>query len=262
MYNSNQNAGPAQRFCAFSKTSDARHCKTMMLRAEEEIISRIADAVTASARASMKANKSVHLHQAMADAVINQLLHPSATSAATTGHQPALIAVLDKHEYSDGGRLIDTFGNSYTLDQAANLIMADTGWLVIADRNANLVANFQIRNRFASENQRMAAIIEQVTCAVPGCHQLSKDGQIHHIQAYKHGGPTRQDNLTGVCRVHNGLNDDDPNRPAKYGRIERDSQSKRPGWKPPGREDILLQEGPLADYDGRALVNRALQRTG
>ena len=255
----NGEATKAERFCAFSTRTDARGCKTMTLRGEETIISQIADAMQAAAYPAKKRNKKLTINQAMADVVINRLLLASGEDGAPLPHQPALIAVLDKYEYCDGGKLVDSFGTVFSLEEAANLIMADTGWLVIADKNADLVANFNIKNRYATENQRMAAVIEQITCAVPGCTKLTKDSQIHHIHAYSRGGPTIQSNLTGLCPVHNGRNDDNPGR-ARNGRIARSPATKRAGWKPPGWDKLLVNDGPLADNDGRALINRALKR--
>lgn len=214
--------------------------------------------------------------------------------------------MLNEHEYVNPttgaaeGYLADSFGNTFTVQEAAELIMADTGWLVIADKNANVVANFNIRNRVATQNQRMAAVIEQITCGWPGCHNLIKDGQVHHMHAYKHGGRTSQENLTGLCKHHNGRNDDDLDKP-RNGHMERDPLTKRVGWKPPGSSvgrdrppsgdtaasrgappgggessgrngppsgDTAASRGaplqfndlPIHNLDGRALINRALNR--
>ena len=252
------------RFLAFSSRPDATGCKQMVLKAEEQVINVIQDGIQNAARANMKAaseNSHLTINQAMADVVINELTGAAtALTTASTSHQPALIAVLDKHEYESNDRLVDSFGNTFTLKEAADLILADTGWLVIADKNANVVANFNITNRTATSNQRMAAIIEMVTCAVPGCHKLVKDSQIHHIQAYKHGGRTSQENLVGLCPYHNGTNDDDPDKLPLNGRIERDPTTGRPGWKPPGQPGLRFNDLPVHKYDGRALINRALER--
>ena len=254
----NPPATKAGRFCAISKDPDAAGYKHLLLRAEEHIINNISDVILKKARLAQKTNPTVHLHQAMADSAIAALLNQQSTKQSPAPHQPALIAVLDKFEYAEGGTLVDTFGNTFTLHEAAQLLLADTGWLAIADKNADLIATFNIKNRFATPNQRMAAIIETVTCAMPGCRRLVKDGEIHHIDAYQHGGPTRQDNLIGLCRVHNGRNDDNPDRPPRNGRIVRDPTTKRAGFKPPGSADIYFSDGPIAAHDGRSLINRAL----
>ena len=298
----NQPASRKNRYLAFSKNPDATGCKSMMLKAEEQIINQIKDTVLAAGteklgnarrEAEVLGRRShMTINQAMADVVIAHMLGAedgagasSGSSQATgdtaddglaTAHQPALIAVLNQHEYVDGGYLADSFGNTFTLQEAAELIMADTGWLVIADKNANVVANFNIKNRVATQNQRMAAVIEQITCGWPGCHNLVKDSQIHHMHAYKHGGRTSQENLTGLCRYHNGRNDDDRNHP-RNGHMERDPNTKRVGWRPPGKssggnsppghatgkagltdEKLQFNDLPIHNLDGRALINRAL----
>ncbi|MBX4390515.1 HNH endonuclease, partial [Mycobacterium tuberculosis] len=51
------------------------------------------------------------------------------------------------------------------------------------------------------------------------CRHGAYGAEIHHVQAWKHGGCTNMDNLVPLCRYHNRINDDDPWRTSR-GRIE------------------------------------------
>ena len=73
--------------------------------------------------------------------------------------------------------------------------------------------------RFANQKQRDLARATTPVCPVPGCHRAADLCQVHHIQAWKHGGPTNMRNLTMLCRYHNRVNDDD-DWVRRRGRIE------------------------------------------
>lgn len=91
--------------------------------------------------------------------------------------------------------------------------------------------NLYRAKRTASEKQRLMAWAENPTCAWPDCHKPAEDCQIHHLHAWKHGGMTNPENLVTLCRYHNGINNDDPTKPTRRGRMERrDGEIK---WSPP-----------------------------
>ncbi|AQQ14948.1 HNH endonuclease [Corynebacterium glaucum] len=73
--------------------------------------------------------------------------------------------------------------------------------------------------RLANQKQRDLARISMPICPVPGCRHGADSCEIHHIKAWKHGGETNIANLAPLCRYHNRVNDDDPQR-RKRGRIE------------------------------------------
>ena len=81
--------------------------------------------------------------------------------------------------------------------------------------------NLYRTSRFASEKQRLMAAAENPTCPWPPCNHPADKSQIHHLQAWKHGGMTNADNLTVCCPYHNGVNQDDPNAPPLRGRLAR-----------------------------------------
>ncbi|WP_394282164.1 HNH endonuclease [Corynebacterium sp.] len=57
-------------------------------------------------------------------------------------------------------------------------------------------------------------------CAGINCSVGADDCQNHHIEAFKHGGPTTLGNSTKLCGFHNGRNDDDRDKPM-YGHVEK-----------------------------------------
>lgn len=76
-------------------------------------------------------------------------------------------------------------------------------------------------SRTANRKQRLLAMSEHATCAWDGCQRPVEECEMHHIQAWKHGGPTNMANLVPLCSFHNAWNDDDPLAPSRHGRIER-----------------------------------------
>lgn len=78
--------------------------------------------------------------------------------------------------------------------------------------------------RHANDKQRLLAMAENLVCPWPGCNIEADRCQVHHIDAYKNGGHTTPENLTMLCKYHNGVNNDDPDNRARgknKGRVER-----------------------------------------
>ena len=74
--------------------------------------------------------------------------------------------------------------------------------------------------RFASFKQRILATAENLVCPWPDCGVPADRCQVHHIDAHKNGGQTNPENLTMLCKYHNGANDDDAGK-RKRGRMRR-----------------------------------------
>ena len=106
--------------------------------------------------------------------------------------------------------------------------------------------------RFANRKQRLLAELENPVCPWPGCNQPADSCQIHHIDAWKHGGPTDQPNLCTVCGYHNGVNDDDPHT-SRRGRLVR--YHGEVFWVPPGGGPPRRNEHPTAALGAMRLVN-------
>ena len=78
--------------------------------------------------------------------------------------------------------------------------------------------NLYDTERFANQKQRDMACMVSPVCAFPGCRHGALGSEIHHVEAWKHGGYTNMNNLVPLCKYHNRINDDDPWR-TKRGRI-------------------------------------------
>ena len=89
--------------------------------------------------------------------------------------------------------------------------------------------------RVATDKQRMMAAAENPRCAWPGCNQPADLSQIHHLTAWSRGGETNMKNLVVCCAYHNGINDDDPNKPTGRGYVFRmkDGIGYIPPWGAP-----------------------------
>ncbi|WP_415684524.1 HNH endonuclease signature motif containing protein, partial [Corynebacterium frankenforstense] len=83
-------------------------------------------------------------------------------------------------------------------------------------------SNLYRTRRFANGKQRTMLGATFGVCAHPECNQPAEFCQADHDIAWVRGGMTNIDNLTPLCRYHNGANDDDPEGPVRHGRIERD----------------------------------------
>ena len=94
--------------------------------------------------------------------------------------------------------------------------------------------NLYRTQRFANQKQRDLARAVTPVCPVPGCRHGAEACEIHHIQAWKHGGETNLANLVPVCRYHNRINDDDqPITGRSNGRGRIDTTHGRPSWVSP-----------------------------
>lgn len=80
--------------------------------------------------------------------------------------------------------------------------------------------NLYREQRRANSKQRDLARLTLTVCPVPGCRQPADNCEVHHMTAWSRGGETNMANLAPVCRYHNRVNDDDPDKPSR-GRIER-----------------------------------------
>ena len=90
--------------------------------------------------------------------------------------------------------------------------------------------NLYRTQRLANDKQRALARAVTPGCPVPGCRHAADACEIHHITAWQHGGETNINNLSPLCRYHNRVNDDDPQR-ARRGRIE--TVDAQPLWHSP-----------------------------
>ncbi|MDU7512557.1 MAG: HNH endonuclease signature motif containing protein, partial [Corynebacterium sp.] len=102
--------------------------------------------------------------------------------------------------------------------------------------------NLYRTERMASEKQRLMAAAENPVCPWPACNYPADKCQVHHLQAWRHGGETNMSNLATCCPYHNGVNDDDPNAPPVRGRLVR--RRGRVVWQPPWADTAASPSSP------------------
>ena len=88
--------------------------------------------------------------------------------------------------------------------------------------------NLYRTRRHASVKQRLMASAEQPVCAWPGCRQGASRCEVHHLKAWKHGGMSNPENLTMLCRYHNGVNGDGSSPRGRIARVDG-----KVTWVPP-----------------------------
>lgn len=103
--------------------------------------------------------------------------------------------------------------------------------------------NLYRTERLANRKQRDLARAAMPVCPFPGCRQGADLCEIHHIEAWSRGGETNLANLSPLCRYHNRVNDDDPER-ARRGRIE--NVAGTPTWCSPGGFAVANPYHPFA----------------
>lgn len=67
--------------------------------------------------------------------------------------------------------------------------------------------------------------------------------QVHHLVPWKAGGAADPPNLTMLCAYHNGVNDDDPDKPTGAGYVFRLRGTV--GWVPPAGRSRLPPSRPI-----------------
>ncbi|MEJ6014149.1 HNH endonuclease signature motif containing protein [Corynebacterium sp. H127] len=174
-----------------------------------------------------------------------QALHQWLTRKLTTpgqqsehSYKPVLLMPVDSSLAWDRGHLVTADGARVNPLELLKAQLEDTGWALQTalddDGVAHAITVARIQNtRNSTGEHRMIAALETLVCAWPGCHRVAAECQAHHIQAFREGGETSWDNVTPLCAVHNGMNDDVPERVAN-GRIVRGNggypgRQRRPG---------------------------------
>ncbi|WP_408932543.1 HNH endonuclease signature motif containing protein [Corynebacterium sp. YSMAA1_1_D6] len=97
---------------------------------------------------------------------------------------------------------------------------ASIGYATIVHPVEGPVNSYRVE-RHANWKQRLTLCAETQTCSRPGCNKPADYCQVHHIIPWQAGGLTNIKNLTFLCAYHNGINDDDPNKPTGRGYVFR-----------------------------------------
>ena len=188
--------------------------------------------------------------QAYAKALAHKLTSTDAGGGQQELFGPMFMIATDCHFHADG-KISTTDGALVDIRDVVDEKIAATGWAAVTGTSDDspvipLVGAFvKVHRRLASPPQRLAAILETLVCAWPGCDVAGTKCQIHHITAYQHGGLTTGLNLTALCKQHNGENDDNPHQNCN-GRIERDPHTGRPGFRRYPEQPLIFNNEPVA----------------
>lgn len=149
-------------------------------------------------------------------------------TASVSGHttyKPVLLLPVDSSLTLERGYLVTADGARVNPTELLEQQLDSTGWALQTALDASGVAQVAtvapIQNtRFSSGTHRMIAALETLVCSWPGCHRVAAECQSHHIDSFVSGGTTSWENLTPLCAIHNGRNDDAPEK-VRNGRIVR-----------------------------------------
>ena len=198
-------------------------------------------------------NPTLQYDQAYAQALIHKLTtsDSDAGNADSEGLFGPMFMIPTTCHFHNDGTITTTDGAHVNILEVVNEKIADTGWAAVTGTTDDsptipLVTGLvKVRRRFASEPQRLAAILEHLVCTWPGCDIPAAKCQIHHLTAYNHGGLTTGINLAPLCKHHNGKNDDNPDQ-HRNGHIERDPQTGRPGLRRHPNQPLEFNNHPLS----------------
>ncbi|WP_411708771.1 HNH endonuclease signature motif containing protein [Corynebacterium sp. LaCa116] len=161
----------------------------------------------------------------------NDLLDAAKTAVldGTAGAKPAVhaqvVVTLDEFDRiinGDGDEIELQLTNGGRMTGAEFLThkFASIGYATIVHPIEGPINSYDLQ-RHASWKQRLTLCAETQTCSRPGCNKPADYCQVHHIIPWQAGGLTNIKNLTFLCAYHNGINDDDPNKPTGRGYVFR-----------------------------------------
>lgn len=213
----------------------------------EHTAARIDTILDAAARKLIKKTPKLAYDHAYATALHNAIVGNQHTPERFS---PMFMIATDLRFHADG-TIATTDGALANLKDVIDTELAPTGWAAVIATNDNnqpvvaTLAQTHITDRFAGTDIRLKSIIETLVCAWPGCDTPAIQCQAHHIHPYYLGGPTTQDNITPLCHRHNGLNDDNPHKPPKNGRIERHPETGKVGLRRKPTAQLEYNEHPV-----------------
>lgn len=174
----------------------------------------------------------------------------------TGGHAPLFapmfIIPTDCHYFSDG-RIATVAGGLVDLEQLVNEPLADTGYAALLAKDEDGTAQVmqlipvkhQGTDRSAGQIIRLISTLMHLKCVHPGCSRAAAKCQQHHVISYATGGLTTIRNIVPLCATDNGLNDDDPSKPPKHGRIEYHPTTGTPGHAAYPGAELKYNQHPL-----------------
>lgn len=149
----------------------------------------------------------------------------SSATDTTQMYKPALLLPVDPALRWERGYFVTADGAQVSPEEVLKAQLDGTGWALQTALDADGVAQVATvarvqDTRFSTGEHRMIANLETLVCSWPGCHRVAGECQSHHIDAHAQGGTTTWENLTPLCAIHNGMNDDSPET-SRHGRIVR-----------------------------------------
>ena len=124
-------------------------------------------------------------------------------SAERKGSAPAadVTLVMDASEpmaarTADGLRLADG---------TTRLLCCDPVWHPLVRDHKGTALHLASPSRFATPDQRRAAMVRDGGCVFPGCDAPPSWVDLHHVIHWEHDGPTELSNLASLCRHHHGV---------------------------------------------------------
>lgn len=208
-----------------------------------------------------KENPNLNHGQAAFEAVFRK--HTTKPLAAETV-TPMVIIPVDPNHSIEQGFIATAEGARIPIADAINLALTNTGWAAVTGLDEHgayrLGAIYPIEHsgRFATSEQRLAQLIANLVCSHPDCNLPAAVCQMHHIKAWSRGGGTTDNNLAPACKVHNALNDDNPNR-RKNGYIDVDELGFV-GHRLRPDKPLRYQDHPLVQLGARMITYRHYQR--
>ena len=157
---------------------------------------------------------------------------------------------LDKIVSGDGDDIVLelTNGGRMTGREFLTYKFAEIGYVTLIHPTIGPVWLHRMK-RLAGFEQRMMASAEHPTCARKGCNKPADYAQVHHLIPWKAGGTTDPPNLTMLCAYHNGVNDDDPDKPTGAGYVFRirGEVDYIPPWGEPITAQVAYQAAQQAN---------------
>lgn len=194
------------------------------------------------------------LDQRRADALTEILQrHLSGKEATAEGTGSIIIsATLEDLENLSPETLLPT--NTGHLLSPADILRLGAGvsdYLCILD-NATLMPLQVVRTkRTANFTQQLALVASELCCTGTECSQGAVNCDVHHVQAWSHGGPTTIENLTLQCRPHHVNNNDHHDGANNMGHMERDPETHSVGRYNPREGRLEFNNSDFAQHSAR-----------
>ena len=90
-------------------------------------------------------------------------------------------------------------------DGTTRLLCCDPIWHPLVRDHKGKALHLASPGRFATPDQRRAAMVRDGGCVFPGCDVPPSWVDLHHVLHWEHGGPTELANLASLCRHHHGV---------------------------------------------------------